>query len=312
MSLFHLGGLTVMYPLNFLLISCLKQFPEKFEPDVTIKSVYGIFPPAIWNGGRDELGLTNSEQVDAVFNMLDMAGVSIRFTFTSTLITREMLDDPFCNYLCERSSHLKTKPAVIVNSDILENYIREKYPHFDIISSTCKCIRNGEDVDRELAKDYSLVVLDYNYCNDFEFLKSIKQKERIELLINCGCVPNCPVRKKHYEFHSQQQIDFNEHIKTKHWNTFDKGDFAGPCGFKINPFDAMKHSTFVNREDLFGKYIPMGFNNFKLEGRTGHPIGVLEYYLYYFAKPEYRDELRFEFIDRLIQMGVFAINAVKL
>jgi collagenase-like PrtC family protease len=312
MALFHLGGLTVMYPLNFLLVSCMKQFPEKFEPDVTIKSMYGIFPPAIWNGGRDEIGLTSRNQIEKVFDMLDMAGVSIRFTFTSSLITEEMLADPFCNYLCERSTGLKIKPAVIVNSDILEKYIREKYPHFDIISSTCKCIRSAEDIDREMEKDYSLVVLDYNYCNNFEFLESIKQKDRIELLINCGCVPNCPVRKKHYKFHSQQQIDFNEYIKTNPWNTFDKGEFEGPCGFKINPFEAMRHSTFVSREDLYGRYIPMGFNNFKLEGRTGHPFGVLEYYLYFFAKPEYRDELRFEFIDRLITVGMFTVNAVSL
>ena len=37
----------------------------------------------------------------------------------------------------------------------------------------------------------------------------------------------------------------------------------------------------------------MGFEQFKIEGRTASPLNVLETYMYYMAKPERRDEARF-------------------
>ena len=36
--------------------------------------------------------------------------------------------------------------------------------------------------------------------------------------------------------------------------------------------------------------------NFKIEGRTMHLANVLESYLYYMVKPEYKDELRLKIL----------------
>ena len=50
-------------------------------------------------------------------------------------------------------------------SPILEEYIREWYPNFKITSSTCKEIKDINEVNAELEKDYHIVVLDYNLNN---------------------------------------------------------------------------------------------------------------------------------------------------
>ena len=63
---------------------------------------------------------------------------------------------------------------VLVVSSILESYIREKYPNFKINSSTCKEIRDIDNLNAELEKDYALVVLDYNLNNQFDLLEQIK------------------------------------------------------------------------------------------------------------------------------------------
>ena len=51
-------------------------------------------------------------------------------------------------------------------------------------------------------------------------------------------------------------------------------------------------SHVIKIEDLYNKYVDMGFNNFKLEGRNLHPINIIDSYVYYLVKPEYRDEIR--------------------
>ena len=48
----------------------------------------------------------------------------------------------------------------------------------------------------------------------------------------------------------------------------------------------------LNEEDIYNKYVPMGYENFKIEGRSVPDINVLETYMYYMVKPEYRDRAR--------------------
>jgi hypothetical protein len=48
----------------------------------------------------------------------------------------------------------------------------------------------------------------------------------------------------------------------------------------------------VTVEDLYGKYVPAGFKEFKIEGRKLSPYEVIEFYIYYLVKPEFRDKVR--------------------
>ena len=91
-------------------------------------------------------------------------GIPCRFTFTNPLITEEHLNDKFCNDVMRMADNGLNE--VIVNSPILEEYIREKYPSYKITSSTCKQIEDFDALSAELDKDYSLVVLDYNWNNN--------------------------------------------------------------------------------------------------------------------------------------------------
>ena len=57
-------------------------------------------------------------------------------------------------------------------------------------------------------------------------------------------------------------------------------------------WQSMKEGNFISVEDINNIYLPMGFTNFKLEGRKAHPLDLIEVLVYYLAKDEYRDELR--------------------
>ena len=63
----------------------------------------------------------------------------------------------------------------------------------------------------------------------------------------------------------------------------------------FNFYQIQKFSTFVGNEQI-QKYLEMGFSNFKIEGRMVHPANVIESYVYYMAKPEYRDIVRLELL----------------
>ncbi|MBQ1593617.1 MAG: hypothetical protein II077_16395, partial [Treponema sp.] len=50
--------------------------------------------------------------------------------------------------------------------------------------------------------------------------------------------------------------------------------------------------AFIGIADIVETYLPMGFSNFKLEGRGLGSALVLEFILYYMTKPEYQLEVR--------------------
>jgi hypothetical protein len=53
----------------------------------------------------------------------------------------------------------------------------------------------------------------------------------------------------------------------------------------------------------------MGFKNFKIEGRTANIFSLVKTYAYYFAKPEYRDDVELLLLTNLAANKI--INLAK-
>ena len=51
----------------------------------------------------------------------------------------------------------------------------------------------------------------------------------------------------------------------------------------------------------------MGFEQFKIEGRTLETLNLLEHYMYYMISPECKDKARFEFLNWLSNNDVISI-----
>lgn len=296
-AMFHIPDFWVHRFLNLALIDMIKEHPERFYDGVGIASVYGTFPPALWNGGRNINGFCDEKLAVQILEEFNSRGVPCRFTFTNPLITEEHLNDKFCNRMLELAHNGLNE--VIVNSPLLEEHIRKNYPDYKITSSTCKEIREMDKLLEELEKPYSLVVLDYNWNNNFEALEALPYKDRIEILVCPYCYPNCKRRGEHYRFLG------NEQIKRSAYNTFSGMNTVGgmrtvqtevfECNAPLlNFYETIGFSTHITSENLHTKYVPMGFSQFKIEGRTIHPLNVIESYVYYMAKPEYKDIVRLE------------------
>lgn len=289
-AIFHLPGLFRLTKIYEILLDGYVNHPEMFKDNVKIGSIYGS-PTCIWNGGRVMVNCSYpKEQLELIRNFTEHYGIPARFTFTNCLLEEKHTYDTYGNLILRifNTGHNE----IICNKEVLENYIRENYgDRYKYISSTTKRLTNTEAQDKEIDKDYYLIVLDYDHNKDFDYLKSIKNKEKCELLCNPICGAKCAFRSKHYEQISQAQLEFSEDSSKP------------PCSYVQNDtlWTAMKQKNFISPEDINDIYLPMGFSNFKLEGRTASPLDLIETLIYYLIKEEYKNEVR-----TYLQMAVLA------
>lgn len=280
---FHLPGLFEHFGLYQLVMFFYNTERDRFYDWVNIGSIYGSPYGAYWNGGRIKGGVEPLHE-DIVVQFAKEYNFSCRFTFTNPHIDERYINDNFCNMILDKFNWEGHQNQVIVNSPILEQHIRENHPSYQLISSTTKCITNNNEALAEIDKDYIMTVIDYNYNKDFEFLKSIKNPEKVELLINPVCYPKCPRRKEHYNVIGLSSL----HV-------------SGLAPFECDAqgklfYEAMKNPLFISIDDIQNIYAPLGFKNFKIEGRTAPYEDLVEILAYYLIKPEYQIEMRQKFL----------------
>ena len=172
---FHLPDFSGSFKLNLLFAEMLKNRPDFFREGAEIASVYGVFPPCLWNGGRSQGGNTDKNYMKAVIREFNNRGIPLRFTFTNIMLEKKHLSDERCNMMLHLANNGMNE--VIVASPILEDYIRKTYPDYKLTSSTCKRITDTHKLEEELGKDYSIVVVDYDFNNNFEVLEQLPRKQ---------------------------------------------------------------------------------------------------------------------------------------
>lgn len=270
----HLPGFCYFFYLNQIIINNMKQHPELFRDNYAVGAVYGSFPGAIWNGGRAVIGITVKNDMERIIKTYNDFGVPVKFTFTNSMIEEKHLNDTYCNLIMQIADNGKNH--VLVNRPILEDYLRKNYPNFKYISSTTKRLKSVEAIKEELNKDYELVVLDYDLNRNEEVLKELEPyADRIEILVDEICFPNCPKRLDHYKDEALRQL------------TFDRAaPYPCPNRKKKPVFEECKSRPSFIGNDIINQYIDRGYRNFKLVGR-GLPIEmVIDSYVYYLAKEE--------------------------
>lgn len=308
---FHLPDFAGHFKLNMIFAAMVKDCPYWMREGVEIASIYGAFPQSLWNGGRTNSGVCDRSFVRSVLKSFNSNGIPLRFTFTNPMLEEKHLSDPFCNSVLKMANNGLNE--VIINSPLLEEYISKNYPKYKLTSSTCKRITDIEKLKEELEKDYSIVVLDYDFNNKFDLLEQIPHKEKCEILVNACCEPGCKRRTEHYRNLGIQQIMYCDHISKHPGKPFNVKDYPDmpetDCPFANRDiFDIKDLSTHISPDDIWEKYVPMGFNQFKIEGRTSTNLNLIETYLYYMVKPECRDEARFMLFYNLEDYGVVKIG----
>ena len=263
-----------------LFIPMLEEHPNYFVENAKISAIYGC-PNCYWNGGRVTFICVHIGRMYDFKQFLEKYNIPFRFTFSNNQLLECHLHDYYCNKLLEMYSN--GKHEIIINSSLLENYIRNKYGNkFKYISSTTKVLTNPKKQIEEINKDYYLIVLDYRYNTNIPFLKSIEEKDKCEILINAVCDPDCTRREEHYRSLSMDQLSngySKERVTCKNESR--------------NLHDCFNLPTFIKAEQI-DNFIDLGFSNFKIEGRTTSSSNLAETLIYYLVKDEYKDTVREE------------------
>lgn len=65
----------------------------------------------------------------------------------------------------------------------------------------------------------------------------------------------------------------------------------------------MESPAFIGIEDIKNTYLPMGFSNFKIEGRSLGSAIILEFLLYYMTRPEQQLKVREQiYLDSMLDL----------
>ena len=119
------------------------------------------------------------------------------------------------------------------------------------------------------------------------------QKDKVEFLCNECCWFGCKDRKACYEAVSRKNLGENR----EHHCTAPESE-QGYCFSK-----AMQNPGFIGIEAIQNVYFPMGFSNFKIEGRGLGSALILEFLLYYMTKPQYQLHVREEiYLDNMLDL----------
>lgn len=289
---YHLPGLFEFYELYREFLPLFRKHREYFYDWCEIGSIYGAPADCIWGGGRAGFG---EQEPEEVLELMQEYGISARLTFSNSLLREEHLSDKKCNELCtlfEKS----VGNGVIIHSDLLLEYLKKNYPGLYFVSSTTKVLTDFEQFLNEVnRKDFQYVVPDFRLNKSFDKLNTLSQmqKDKVEFLCNECCWFACKDRKACYEAVSRKNLGLSsEHCCTAP----DMGD-----GYRFSK--AMKNPGFIGVKDIQERYLPLGFSNFKIEGRGLGSALILEFLLYYLTKPEYQLQVREEiYLDNMLDI----------
>ena len=283
---YHLPGLFEFYELYRIFLPLYRTHREYFYDWCRIGSIYGAPPDCIWGGGRIGSGDCAAQEALALTREY---GVSARLTFSNSLLREEHLTDQKCNALCRLFSESDgPQNGIIVHSELLLRYLRERYPKLYFVSSTTKVLTAFPQLQAELARDeFRFVVPDFRLNRAFDRLNALPDalKDKVELLCNECCWFGCKERSACYEAVSRKNLGeaAPEHICAA-------PDAAG--GYRFSK--AMENPGFIGVEAIRSIYMPMGFSHFKIEGRSLGSALILEFLLHYLTKPEYQLRVREE------------------
>ncbi len=292
---YHLPGLFEFYDFYKAFLQLYRQHREYFYDWCEIGSIYGAPADCIWGGGRVGFGDADASEVAELMREYE---ISSRLAFSNSLLEEKHLQDKKCNRLCQLFEHNgSVQNGVIVHSDLLLHYLQKKYPDFYFVSSTTKVLTDFRDLEQELSRDeFTYVVPDFRLNSSLDKLTGLsnEHKSKVEFLCNECCWYSCYDRKACYENVSRKSLGDNcpDHR------------CVSPTAEKRYRFsDAMENPGFIGIDDIRNVYMPAGFSQFKIEGRSLGSAILLEFLLYYMTKPKYQLKVREEiYLDSALDL----------
>ncbi len=259
------------------IIQCYKDLDENYN-----FINFGTFR-CKWSGGRPSR--IRNYDVESTVNYLTKVrekGITPAFTFSNYHVSQKDLNDKFCNEILDAA--VKLNCQFIISSDLLHDYIKKLYPEAYCTCSVIKPyfeLENPDDRETEfynrMLDKFDRVVarpeyVKYKIREEAHLLNDI---ERIEILLNQTCLPNCPFAAKHYT-----AIEKAEYTDSEDFDV----DFQCPrMGQSIQ--EKTKHNVMLSVDELDFMVNELKIRHLKLQGRDFNKKMVLFLLISYMFEP---------------------------
>lgn len=161
----------------------LKTYYEDYSFQ-DIDSVFAFLEKSTLYGGRNFI---SPELLESDVAELYSVDIGVRIPFTNHYIEEE----EYQNNLPFLEKYHREGNAIIITNDKLAKWIKRDFPIYRLEASVIKNINSYQKIDEALEL-YETVVLPMKFCEDYEFLEKIENKQRITLFGNAGCALTCP------------------------------------------------------------------------------------------------------------------------
>ena len=172
-------------------------------PDITL-SVHDGFSGLSWSGGRERGSTIVPDVLDNVREQYRQRNVGFNLLFSNHLLGPEDLANDYGNRLLEKFHDERN--GVVVCDGALADYVRERYPKYQLIRSVVNAYldeiiyRDPEAIVsyfKEKIQKYDCVVVPSELNLRFELLDRL-DKSKLEFLVNNNCFWHCPYAIQHY------------------------------------------------------------------------------------------------------------------
>lgn len=268
----------------------LLRICEAYSIEHPIRYAFGSIPSLMAGGRIPPTSISVNEAIDVAKQYL-ANGIACRLTLSNPHVTEADIKEDKINaelmkFLNSNSSG-KGKNGIIVSSDVLARHVRDIYPNLEVILSIIRpAYDTGYGPDRDTFDYYAanlenplydVVVVNAAKLDIPNFMESLPNKDKVELLAFHYCIKNCQQAAKHYEACLQIMLaGIKGGVPTKHLEDLSKVSSDCIAKKRSHPLDFASYT-----ENDMRKLVSLGYHHFKLAERmssdNGFLYGMIEY-----------------------------------
>ena len=319
---FNVGAMFVFEGVVLLFVDVVQKW---FGCRVAVENIHGA-PTVLWNGGRFTPLRYDRARFSANLENLYNRGIGCFLTFTNQLLEAGDLNDADSNCLLDIVAQRPDLNGVIVNSDLLSNYIAGRYPSLRQVASVTKVVAEGGrgkvSYYNDLGKRFYRYVLHWDDCRDVRLLDQL-DRTKAEIIVNERCVRGCTLRARHYEVIAQMHRHSGSRhvaVTTGHDDALVKrraaeqelAEFLALCPAEpmSRQIGKQQRNCTLTRNELKSLY-GLGFRHFKIQGRSDNSLSFLYDLAHFTLEPACAAQLVYKAILPIV-MQSFAMTQAGL
>lgn len=276
MIYFTLPNFFFNFKINNFFSSLTIKHKEYFKIPVAFNYCSGNFPYCYWNGGYN----TNVGKGPVYEDFIRYSAINntaIIFNCANIFLNKENdFEDTMTNLILKENENGSNMIEV---SDLnLFYFLKNKYPDYNFIFSKEAQLVTNYDTSfvNDLIKSsfFKRISLPESFTLDLDFLKEIKERDKIELSINTVCDFSC---EKYFEcLKNTHELQYN----------FCKDNLFKRCALCES---YQNRKPLIDLNDIKKYYVPLGINHFRIsEVIHDKKDNLLFFLIDYFIKDEYK------------------------